>query len=250
MRGGAQRLTCLAPTLVASWSSAETQSRGAGSSAAAVASCKAAKPQSSAKALTRRRPSDRENGAPAVRPRERSARTERSDARTERVDAARPRSGRGALDTEAMVGLEALPLPARDAVVRFLPPVDALRALPFVSEDTLAALQELFGYPSGGSRISRSRTRHDRPTRLPGTSARSTFPTIFCTTNRSTSRDWQAARRCTRSTSHAFKLWVRRRCLALRRCTRLPSARRESLTSRRCRAALPCTRSTSRATQN
>jgi len=131
-----------------------------------------------------------------------------------------------------------LPLPARDAVVRFLPPVDALRALPFVSEDTLAALQELFGYPSGGSRISRSRTRHDRPTRLPGTSARSTFPTIFCTTNRSTSRDWQAARRCTRSTSHAFKLWVRRRCLALRRCTRLPSARRESLTSRRCRAAL------------
>ena len=39
--------------------------------------------------------------------------------------------------------IEALPLPARDAVVRFLPPVDALRALPFVSEQTLAALQEL-----------------------------------------------------------------------------------------------------------
>ena len=39
--------------------------------------------------------------------------------------------------------IEALPLPARDAVVRFLPPVDALRALPFVSEGTLKALKEL-----------------------------------------------------------------------------------------------------------
>ena len=42
-----------------------------------------------------------------------------------------------------MVGLEALPLPAREAVVRLLPPADALRALPFVSEGTLAALKEL-----------------------------------------------------------------------------------------------------------
>ena len=42
-----------------------------------------------------------------------------------------------------MVGLAVLPLPARETVVRFLPPADVLLALPFVSEVTLAALQEL-----------------------------------------------------------------------------------------------------------
>ena len=42
-----------------------------------------------------------------------------------------------------MVGLDALPHPAREAVVRFLPTVDALRALPFVNEGTLAVLKEL-----------------------------------------------------------------------------------------------------------
>ena len=42
-----------------------------------------------------------------------------------------------------MVGLEALPLPAREEVVLCLPPADALKALPFVSESTLAALKEL-----------------------------------------------------------------------------------------------------------
>ena len=42
-----------------------------------------------------------------------------------------------------MVGLEALPLLPREAVVRLLPPADALRTLPQVSEGTLAALQEL-----------------------------------------------------------------------------------------------------------
>ena len=43
----------------------------------------------------------------------------------------------------AIVGLDALPLPAREEVVLFLPPVDALGALPFVSVGTLAALSEL-----------------------------------------------------------------------------------------------------------
>ena len=43
----------------------------------------------------------------------------------------------------AMAGLGALPLPARDAVVRYLPPVDTLLALPFVSAGTLAAIKEL-----------------------------------------------------------------------------------------------------------
>jgi len=49
------------------------------------------------------------------------------------------------------LGLEALPLPARDAVVRLLPPADALHALPFVSEGTLAAIKEL-QLPIGSSR--------------------------------------------------------------------------------------------------
>ena len=57
---------------------------------------------------------------------------------------ARPRA-------RATLGLEALPLPARDAVVRLLPPADALHALPFVSEGTLAAIKEL-QLPIGSSR--------------------------------------------------------------------------------------------------
>mmetsp|Transcript_18372 Transcript_18372/g.57404 ORF Transcript_18372/g.57404 Transcript_18372/m.57404 type:complete len:213 (+) Transcript_18372:272-910(+) len=43
----------------------------------------------------------------------------------------------------AMVGLDALPRWARENVVRLLRPADALRALPFVSGKTLAALQGL-----------------------------------------------------------------------------------------------------------
>ena len=42
-----------------------------------------------------------------------------------------------------MAGLEALPLPARDAVVRLLRSTGAQRVLPQVSRGTLAALQEL-----------------------------------------------------------------------------------------------------------
>ena len=42
-----------------------------------------------------------------------------------------------------MVGLDALPLPAREKVVLFVPFEDAMKALPFVSEGTLAALKEL-----------------------------------------------------------------------------------------------------------
>ena len=42
-----------------------------------------------------------------------------------------------------MRGLEGLPLPARDEVVRLLRPADALCSLPFVSKGTLVALQEL-----------------------------------------------------------------------------------------------------------
>ena len=42
-----------------------------------------------------------------------------------------------------MVGLDALPLPARDEVVQFLRNKERLGALPFVSEGTLAALKEL-----------------------------------------------------------------------------------------------------------
>ena len=60
----------------------------------------------------------------------------------------------------AMVGLEALPLPARDAAVRYVPLADALHALPFVSRDTLAALQELrmpIGWLNGGSYTTGSR---------------------------------------------------------------------------------------------
>jgi len=49
-----------------------------------------------------------------------------------------------------MVGPEVLPLPARDAVVRLLRPADR-SALPFVSEGTLAALNEL-GLPIGQMR--------------------------------------------------------------------------------------------------
>ena len=51
--------------------------------------------------------------------------------------------GRARSRVRAMVRLEALPRWARETVVRFLPPVDALRALPFVSEGTLRALNEL-----------------------------------------------------------------------------------------------------------
>mmetsp|Transcript_5424 Transcript_5424/g.16723 ORF Transcript_5424/g.16723 Transcript_5424/m.16723 type:complete len:111 (+) Transcript_5424:776-1108(+) len=47
------------------------------------------------------------------------------------------------LGARVMVGLEALPHPAREEIVRCLPSEDLVYALPFVSEGTLAALQEL-----------------------------------------------------------------------------------------------------------
>mmetsp|Transcript_5221 Transcript_5221/g.16477 ORF Transcript_5221/g.16477 Transcript_5221/m.16477 type:complete len:157 (-) Transcript_5221:411-881(-) len=45
--------------------------------------------------------------------------------------------------SSGMVGLDALPLPARPNVVQFLRSADALRALPQVSRGTLAALKVL-----------------------------------------------------------------------------------------------------------
>mmetsp|Transcript_6728 Transcript_6728/g.21215 ORF Transcript_6728/g.21215 Transcript_6728/m.21215 type:complete len:102 (+) Transcript_6728:375-680(+) len=96
-----------------------------------------------------------------------------------------------------MVGLGALPLPARDAVVRYLHVKDALFALPFVSEDTLAALKEL-RLPLGRMQASTTRAARRQANAPRRAWDLGTLDLSWCL---SLTDVWRAARRYTNSTS-------------------------------------------------